>query len=211
MSLTAWTGPNMNSFVGGFPPLAHGLGLLLPPPYGMNRPYLKTPDVFFCPSDEVRRPFRAEWQWRTIWGGDNRKYLMYAVQTLSDLSNPAATGDMISYWQWYFPQRGWTSTAGWRNPPESVVNFKMSKKGAAAKVTMPDQGYVAALPAHIQNEKDYPFFHTRGTKGWNCLYLDGHVKWVEMTMAKPIIVKEGHFLFPDNQLYGAPKAYNANY
>jgi prepilin-type processing-associated H-X9-DG protein len=206
--LTAWTGPNMNSFASGFPPTPNGLGLLLPPPYGTNRPYLKNPDVFFCPSDDVRRPFRAQWRWRTIWGGDDRTYFMYAVQTLADLSNPAATGDMISYWQWFFPDRGWTGSGTWVSPPPEIVNMKISKKGAAAKVTMSDQGYIAALPAHAQNEKDYPFFHKAG---WNCLYLDGHVKWVTVSMAKPIIVKEQHFIFPDSGKYGAPKAYNANY
>lgn len=210
---TAWTGPNMNSFASGYPPLGQGLGLLLPAPYGSNRPYLKTPDAFYCPSDDYRRPFRNEWQWRTIWGGDNRKYLMYAVQTLADLGNPAATGDMISYWQWYFPPKSINDGSPTPvNVPESLVNSKMNKKGAAAKVTMSDQGYIAAQAGHLSNEATYPFFHKRtGSYGWNCLYLDGHVKWVDGSLAKPAIVKEGHFIYPYGGQYGFPKAVNQLY
>ena len=48
-------------------------------------------------------------------------------------------------------------------------------ESAAKALQLADQGYIAALPAHMASETANPFFHKGG---WNGLYLDGHAAWV---------------------------------
>lgn len=70
--------------------LGDGPALLVVPPLGRARQaYLKTVEVFFCPSDEIRRPHRDENGW--------------AKNTLN-----GTVYDSVSYWYWATP-KDWTT------------------------------------------------------------------------------------------------------
>ena len=50
-------------------------------------------------------------------------------------------------------------------------------KNAASRLLLSDQGsYDTKAAGDAAYIRDYPYFHK---KGWNVLYLDGHVKWIE--------------------------------
>ena len=172
------------------PPVPTGeMAQLVGQPYGGSQiKYLPNPDVFFCPSDNVRAPFRVP------------PTDPYTGQLYPDLRGwgPNATvsgGAMsMSYWQYYFPPTSYDGTNGGTGAMNRVNqaywNHKLTAKGAGQKLQLADQGYVAALPAHLPSEIANPFFHKGG---WNGLYLDGHAKWVNLTDVKPAVIKAGHF------------------
>lgn len=144
------------------PEPSSGIALLLRPPMGEGKGYLKSNDVFFCPSDFVRSPYRDS---VTGWGPD---YANTAVRIAS-----------ISYWSWYYPKRSYKAdgTVEWM-PSDDIVNEKYSLKGATNRTLLSDQGVLihsASTADELETAKKFPYFHA---KGWNVLYLDGHVKWI---------------------------------
>jgi prepilin-type N-terminal cleavage/methylation domain-containing protein/prepilin-type processing-associated H-X9-DG protein len=164
---TATTTTNSAAFV------ASAQRLLLKPPYGLSAvSYLKTTDVFFCPSDDTRRPFVDP---ATGWG----------PQIVSGLGG---TGNSMSYFEWYRPALDYANPTA--NPPNRrsdnlnnsgyLINYKLKVATPSKKSIMADQGYLAGQlvsPAeNMQLERDYPFFHK---KGYNVLYIDGHAQWVD--------------------------------
>lgn len=145
-----------------------GVALLLKPPMGVGRAYLQSNDVFFCPSDDIRRPYRDR---NHGWGPSY-------VPVYGD----AGRGYSMSYWGWYYPRESYNKSTGlveYRPAPE-LVNEKYNLKGPSNRTLMTDQG-VWTRPGLATSDPDYvasmqyPFFHK---KGWNVLYLDGHVKWI---------------------------------
>jgi len=170
---------------------ANGVALLVYAPKGFaKQPYLKENDVFFCPSDFVRRPYRNP---TTGWGPSDALVL-------------TGTGSM-SYFRYYYPKRSWgTAGADWAGYPNDsyptrLQNDRITVKGSGEKTWIADQGYVANSVALLPTEKTYPFFHP---KGWNVLYMDGHAKWVSLEMAKAEIMKSGF-------QHGSYYAFNALY
>jgi prepilin-type N-terminal cleavage/methylation domain-containing protein/prepilin-type processing-associated H-X9-DG protein len=139
-----------------------GIALLLQPPMGIGKGYLKNNDVFFCPSDFVRRTDRNP---VTGWG--------------PDIAVGATRVASISYWSWYYPAKSYNSdgSINWQ-PGADIVNEKYSLKGGTNRTLLSDQGvytYSGSATADVAESQKYPFFHQ---KGWNVLYLDGHVKWI---------------------------------
>jgi hypothetical protein len=138
-----------------------GLSVLLLDPLGWGRsPYLKTANVFFCPEDNQRAPNRTPAEgWY--------------------LASP--TDFWMSYWYFYFPKDYYGG--GWID--EVRGSDVLHRKNAAKIMIMIDQGYVPleAFPPSLTYHRDpWPFFHGRGSptkQGWNALYRDGHVKWVQ--------------------------------
>jgi hypothetical protein len=156
--------------------------LIAPPIGGAPQPYLKSIEVFFCPSDFARAPYRK----KQNLGTPPRQYLTWGP------TNPGAFnvgGNSQSYWQWYFPRESWSGAKA--TPlPDLTINDRYSKKGAGNKMVLNDQGYLGkpgdAATMAIE-WYTYPFFHgnTPQSKGWNCLYLDGHAKWVRIDEIRP--------------------------
>lgn len=135
--------------------LGDGPALLVVPPLGRARQaYLKTVEVFFCPSDEIRRPHRDQNGW--------------AKNTLN-----GTVYDSVSYWYWATP-KDWTTRPA-NAKYLGLDNDRFFQKGAAQKMIMADQGYVSNV-ANDYYEINWPFFHPGG---YNMLYLDGHVQWVK--------------------------------
>jgi prepilin-type N-terminal cleavage/methylation domain-containing protein/prepilin-type processing-associated H-X9-DG protein len=186
-------GPNAG-LVGGNPP-PNSMMLLIQPPWGMGgQHYLNNNDLFFCPSDEVRRPLRET---VTLPGG--RKMAGWAP---FDLSRPTVLA--MSYWSFYYPAKGYNASGNQFEYAPDLVTDRISKKGAAQRGYIADQGWIAATPAERVSEKQFPFFHK---DGWNVLYLDGHVRFVLASLAKPIIQKDRGFL----SAFGVNHAYNRLY
>jgi prepilin-type N-terminal cleavage/methylation domain-containing protein/prepilin-type processing-associated H-X9-DG protein len=143
-----------------------GIGLLVRPPLGWGRPgYLANADVFFCPSDEMRRPFRNPahgWGWQTF-------------GTLSFAS--------MSYWQWCVPKSLATGAYA------GLERDRYFQKRAGEKMFITDQGYVSDPPSvPASTEMDWPYFHR---DGWNVVYIDGHVKFVRQSDVRPRVVGTG--------------------
>ena len=138
---------------------ANGPALLVTEPRGHARqPYLKHNDVFFCPTDTVRAPFRDKVHG---WGATSALVL--------------GTGfGSMSYWQFYFPKLYWNRTTG--DPVSSAEDYqndRITRKNAAQKMYWTDQ-YVTVPPGDPVLLKTYPNFHKDGA---NVLYLDGHAKF----------------------------------
>ena len=171
---------------------ANGVALLVvqgPKGFG-QQPYLKDNEVFFCPSDFVRRPHRSP---VSGWGPADAMVVNSATS--------------MSYFRYYYPKRSWgTAGANWAgypldSYPTRLQNDRITVKGSGAKAWIADQGFVAHTAATLPTEKVYPFFHP---KGWNVLYLDGHARWVSLDQARPEIMTSGF-------QHGSYYAYNALY
>jgi prepilin-type processing-associated H-X9-DG protein/prepilin-type N-terminal cleavage/methylation domain-containing protein len=152
------------------------------PPLGRaSQKYLLSNDVFFCPSDNVRRPFRDLKPGGTGWG------------PASALTFVGAS--TMSYWHWYWPKISWfTSPTPPFNLPApidmeafghgDILNEKYSKKNGAQRMLIADQ-YIpnpapgsstfVTIPSVAAVVAANPNFHKLGM---NVLYLDGHVKMV---------------------------------
>jgi prepilin-type N-terminal cleavage/methylation domain-containing protein/prepilin-type processing-associated H-X9-DG protein len=142
-----------------------GISLMLAPPSGEGLAYLKSNNVFFCPSDEVRAPFRNA---VTGWGPAE---LTASVRIAS-----------ISYWSYYYPHKSYNTdgTLSWDVYASRPlwVNEKYNMKGASQRLLLADQGVMTHTSLGLaakQRARDFPFFHK---KGWNVLYMDGHVTFV---------------------------------
>ena len=143
-----------------------GIGLLVRPPLGWGNPgYLANADLFFCPSDEMRRPFRNPargWGWQKF--GET-------------------TFRSMSYWQWCVPKRD--AVGAYAN----LERDRYFQKKAAQRMWMTDQGYVADPPSvPASTEMEWPYFHK---DGWNTIYIDGHVKFVKTSEVRPRVVGMG--------------------
>jgi prepilin-type processing-associated H-X9-DG protein len=150
---------------------------------GNGANYLETNDVFFCPSDVYRAPFRHA---VTGWGP-------------TSIQNVAANQTSMSYWAWYYPDKYWPASNVQSSSPEDYQNHKASVKNAAEKMYITDQ-YIPAPPAAASVTDVYKNFHP---DGMNVGYLDGHVNWV----------KKGSFdtyflLNPTDPSNGLPMAYS---
>ena len=142
--------------------LCDGQRVLLKKPYGLSGvSYLKTTECFFCPSDNARRPFVDP---ATGWGPQL-------------LSNLGGAGQSMSYWEWYRP------VVEYRTNPNTPTRMNVLDTNGQLKVPYPakkaiiaDQGYLPSAADAPTLANDYPFFHK---KGYNVLYADGHVQWVD--------------------------------
>jgi prepilin-type N-terminal cleavage/methylation domain-containing protein/prepilin-type processing-associated H-X9-DG protein len=151
--ITQFVGPDRGNAL-------HGMSLLVAPPKGTaQQPYLKENDVFFCPSDMQRAPYRDK---VTGWGP-------------TSIATGVLTAGSMSYWEHYYPTIGYGSTGLLLTLPyPKIDNDRYFLKGAAAKMFMADQ--LAAIPPDTGAvKKIYPNFHKDGA---NCLYLDGHAKFL---------------------------------
>jgi prepilin-type N-terminal cleavage/methylation domain-containing protein/prepilin-type processing-associated H-X9-DG protein len=134
-------------------------------PGGNGANYLRSTDVFFCPSDDYRRPFRDP---VTGWGP-------YVQTTLGTFTSQ-------SYWLFYRPEKYWN-----RNPPGNQVtisadqvawlNYKVTVKSAFQKMYMVDQ-YIPAAGSALTDPTIMAQFKNFHKDGLNALYLDGHVNFV---------------------------------
>jgi prepilin-type processing-associated H-X9-DG protein len=132
--------------------------LVVAGPQGNGGNYLRNNDIFFCPNDDYRRPFRDP---VTGWGP--------FVQT--------TLGNYISqsYWHWFRPDRYPNLTTGL--PATNLItqsNSNVATKYAAQKMFWSDQ-YIPVPPANATITNDFKNFHK---DGMNVLYLDGHAKFV---------------------------------
>jgi prepilin-type N-terminal cleavage/methylation domain-containing protein/prepilin-type processing-associated H-X9-DG protein len=169
--------------------------LITPAPWGKSAVrYLNNNELFFCPSDEIRRPYRSELT--TATGQKVPGWGFFDVGAKS-------TNIAMSYWYYYYPSEGVDPATGapaqWA---DDLVTDRVYAKRAAERGYLSDQGWIGGTPAEVKTELQFPFFHP---KGWNVLYLDGHVKWVRDSDARPLIKKERSFY------YGMNRAYNQNY
>lgn len=142
--------------------IATGQMLLLMKPRGLSGvAYLKTNECFFCPSDNARRPFRDP---TSGWGPFDTTF--------------SSAGNSMSYFEWYYPEINYRNNpAGDRTDP-LIANGNINVKQPAKKMIMADQGYIPSIAAGDAADlaTKFPPFHK---KGYNVLYVDGHVKWVD--------------------------------
>jgi len=145
------------------------------PPRGAGRQaYLRDNKAFFCPSDQVLRPFIDE---RTGWARSN---VQIAAATL---------GNSCSYFIFYCPKEvnqpgqaanGPTFAPDWAY--KGIENGRLDVKRTAEKVMLTDQGWIL-VNGHASTllTSDFPVVHAGRSDregGYNAMYLDGHVKWV---------------------------------
>ena len=165
--------------------LGSGQMLLFAKPRGASGvAYMKTNEVFFCPSDNARRPFRDA---VTGWGPGKTTGL-------------GAIATSMSYFAWYYPRMNYrvsgtsiiAAEPGVATSPD-MVNLSVRTKSPARKPILHDQGY---MPAAVDGtdtdgtpwDQVFPFFHK---KGWNVLYLDGHAGWVPTDNVKKYLPTMG--------------------
>jgi prepilin-type processing-associated H-X9-DG protein len=163
--ITITFGPNAGFVPPPGGPGAGGPALLVkngPRGNGMN--YLPDNDIFFCPTDQVRAPYRHP---VTGWG----------PTYMSHIGGPEAGHRSISYWHYYYPEKTYSRDTGLPVPLNDVqkarINSKVSAKNAAERLVFTDQ-YIPVPPADASVTDLYKNFHKGGM---NVLYADGHVKW----------------------------------
>ncbi|MGB7158267.1 MAG: prepilin-type N-terminal cleavage/methylation domain-containing protein [Tepidisphaeraceae bacterium] len=174
--VTLFNGPDAGLGAGTIANPGGGVSLLVfpattPPPLGRaTQKYMLSNDVFFCPSDNIRRPFRALTPGGTGWGPSSALAL-------------AGAGGSQSYWHWYWPEKSVFNGAPYNAIPPTdlqgfghgdIINDRVSKKGGAQRMFMADQ-YIPVPPATSAVTDVFKNFHKQGM---NVLYLDGHVRMV---------------------------------
>jgi prepilin-type N-terminal cleavage/methylation domain-containing protein/prepilin-type processing-associated H-X9-DG protein len=177
--VTLFNGPDVGLGAGTLASPGGGVSLLVypaspTPPLGRaTQKYLISNEIFFCPSDDIRRPFRDLKQGGTGWGP-------------ATVLNFNAAGASMSYWHWYWPKKSYFAGAPYNPVPPTdleqfghgdIVNDKLSKKNGAQRMFMADQ-YIPVPPATTAVTDSFKNFHKRGM---NVLYLDGHVRMVPGT------------------------------
>jgi prepilin-type N-terminal cleavage/methylation domain-containing protein/prepilin-type processing-associated H-X9-DG protein len=157
---TSFFGPNAGFNAAGTGAPSGPALLVVAGPRGNGANYLETNDIFFCPDDDVRAPFRNT---TNGWGPAN-----------FDLSGSAS----MSYWHWYFPVISWSAssvaTDNRGNANATWINDRVSQKGAENRMYMADQ-YIPSPPADSSITTLYKNFHK---DGMNALYADGHATFV---------------------------------
>jgi prepilin-type N-terminal cleavage/methylation domain-containing protein len=148
--LTITNGPDVGLGAGTLANPAGGVSLLvfadqpLPPLGRASQKYLLSNDVFFCPSDNVRRPFRALQPGGSGWGPASA--LVLAPPSFASMS----------YWHWYWPKTSWYNGAPFNAVPPTdmelfghgdIINDKYSKKGGGSRMLMADQYIPNPRPA----------------------------------------------------------------
>ena len=171
------------------PPM--GPALLLPPPFGFGGNFMTNNDVLFCPSDDVRRPFRVE---PHLWGPHDQSLPVVPPYTGITWS--------MSYWQFYHPDAAMVranSTPAQLGPqePEKMENYKVGVKNPSAKMMYADQyipvNWTATNAASIRFQ--YQNYHKEGA---NILYADGHAKWLQASAVEEYIRRNN---YQNNQFY----------
>jgi prepilin-type processing-associated H-X9-DG protein len=170
--------------------LNFGAALLVAPPKGGARQnYLTSNDVFFCPSDTVRAPFRDP---VTGWG-----------RTSMDPS-VLVTYNSTSYWIWYYPAQGYAANSMLQPLPwPKIDNESIFKKGASQRMIWADQ-LVPMPPDTGAVKKIHPNFHKEGA---NMLYLDGHVTFVRESALSKYAMEQGITSYGIAMLAGATVNY----
>lgn len=196
-------GPSLCQRAGGLE-YGQGMGLLVEaePLAGLTttlgwgtRSYVKSLDIFFCPSDTVRAPFRVM---DTLANGG--QFLGWCSSTIAN-----SNGDgyrCMSYIHYYFPRidysnipaiktvSGYRELDSWTSPyGPDIENYNFKLKGGERRMYLSDQGPVSNSTDSTINANQYnsnsAFHLSKGkTAGWNVLYLDGHVRWVSDTDAR---------------------------
>lgn len=176
------------------PPM--GMALMVPEPYGFGTRILENNDVFFCPGDDVRAPFRTG---PHMWGPHDQSLPVVPPYTGITWS--------MSYWQFYHPAgdavmqalAAGTLTAAQLGPqePYKMENYKLGIKGASARMVLADQyipvKWTASNSASIR--KQYQTYHKEGA---NILYIDGHAKFLRGHQVEDYIVRNN---YQNNQFY----------
>jgi prepilin-type N-terminal cleavage/methylation domain-containing protein/prepilin-type processing-associated H-X9-DG protein len=176
------------------PPM--GMALMVPEPYGFGARILENNDVFFCPSDDVRAPFRTA---PHMWGPHDQSLPV----------TPPYTGIAwsMSYWQFYHPAgdavmkalAAGTLSAAQLGPqePYKMENYKLGIKGSSARMILADQyipvKWAASNSASIRRQ--YQTYHKEGA---NILYIDGHAKFLRGGQVEDYIVRKN---YQTNQFY----------
>jgi prepilin-type N-terminal cleavage/methylation domain-containing protein/prepilin-type processing-associated H-X9-DG protein len=202
--------------------ISAGAAALCAWPYGdSGQKYIPNPEPFFCPGDNVRRPFRTmikSMAGRTVspqvigWGPTAPTNIQ------PDGSTTQSSNASQSYWQWYYPDDwfatgtpGSTSWARKNGTNADVLNHKITVKTPAQRMYWSDQGWFNVAGTTDNSEQTYPFFHK---DGWNVLYLDGHARWIPVSMVKPLMT-QWHNSATYSTTWGfgslAPRAYNQLY
>jgi prepilin-type processing-associated H-X9-DG protein len=176
------------------PTTANGPALLVAEPQGNARAkYLKSNDVFFCPSDGVRAPFRDPVYG---WGATNFTLALNAI------SNWGST----SYWHYYYPKQVWNRTTGVAIPGTiAYANAVVGSKNAAQKILFADQWVSWWGPA--ATKAVYPNFHK---KGLNVLYIDGHARWQDQGVIDKYAMMRGYISNPNYYATAIIEGSNAN-
>jgi prepilin-type N-terminal cleavage/methylation domain-containing protein/prepilin-type processing-associated H-X9-DG protein len=137
---------------------------------GASSKYLANADVFFCPSDTIRK------DWRDF---DGKGFA--APGTLTTPANFTSAFNYMSYYWYYNPDKYWDSKSIYQTKDNPArIRFKITQKFAANRMIYADQGYTGGRPlinaAYIPVEAAQPFQHrTKNGNGANMLYLDAHV------------------------------------
>jgi prepilin-type N-terminal cleavage/methylation domain-containing protein/prepilin-type processing-associated H-X9-DG protein len=157
-----------------------GVQMLVTAPYGnAAQPYLKTPEVFFCPSDFNRRPYRLTKVVNGI------KYTMWGT---TGFNGTAVVGsNSMSYFAYYIPDPNFSPSGVWTPltaEEKNIQNDRFAIKRASERAWLADQGFIKSTGDTDASILQFPFFHP---KGWNVLYLDGHAKWVGEDDLKPFL------------------------
>jgi prepilin-type N-terminal cleavage/methylation domain-containing protein/prepilin-type processing-associated H-X9-DG protein len=179
-------------------PFGVGASALVSFPYGgAKQKYLPNADPFFCPSDNVRRPYR---KMINSMGGVavNPSVLGWGPTMATNIAADGSVGAAgspqasQSYFAWYTPSRpywGASTPIGaplipnpdvGQNRNALLFNDRLTLKGAQERFYWSDQGYLNMTDGSDDLTTGYPLFHKRG---WNVLYLDGHVRFIDKTMA----------------------------
>ena len=160
LDATSTFGPGVGFVAPPGGPNANGPALLVKngPRGNAASAYLENNDIFFCPEDEVRAPYRSP---VNGWGPTRADTL--AMNSLSQ-----------SYWHYYFPDRHWNRTSGVQlAAPDDRKNSSVSTKDAAKKFYWADQYIPEHAAAAVTDQ--YKSFHK---DGMNALYLDGHAHFI---------------------------------
>jgi prepilin-type N-terminal cleavage/methylation domain-containing protein/prepilin-type processing-associated H-X9-DG protein len=155
--------------------------------------YVKTLDLFYCPSDLV-----CATQREVVTLANGTKMLGWAPDVFNNTDNFGYR--CISYWNYYYPRwtyaynvitNGYSPSVDEMTTIPDLVNDKINIKGASARMYLIDQGYVSNPPTSIAGlVASHPAYHANSgiTAGWNALYLDGHVKWISDSMLRNTVI-----------------------
>ena len=153
----------------------YGPSLLVPAPYGGGTNYLPNNDVFFCPGDLVRAPFRKA---PHFWG-----------PAFQDDTGASST----SYWYYYYPESEYATLHGQIAPgPQDYYaseNWKMTVKRPTEKVIYTDQFLAKNWAGSAIIKAQYQTFHKQGL---NCLYIDGHAKWIKAGQVEDYLTRNSY-------------------